>query len=96
MKEVSNKTLAGLLIVAMVVFIGGTLLVVNNTGSKLTGAASTGLAKVNVTGVVAISLPVSVVDFGDIYQGGTKNTTTNKIKISINTHSTKKNKNKKT
>ncbi|MBR9692167.1 hypothetical protein GOV06_05280 [Candidatus Woesearchaeota archaeon] len=76
MSEVSNKVLAVLVALAIIVSIGGTLMLLTKIKPTMTGAA-TGVAKVDVTAVVAISLPTSTVDFGTIYQGATDNTTDN-------------------
>jgi len=76
MTELSNKALAILVVVAIVVSVIGTVTIVTKVKPTATGAA-TGIAKVSVTGVVAISLPTNTVDFGSVYQGATKNTTTN-------------------
>jgi len=46
-----------------------------STQGSLTGAAA-GLAKVNVLCFTALSIPQGTVDFGDLTQGSTKNTTT--------------------
>jgi len=74
--EMSNKTLAVLVILAIVISVGSTMMVLDKIKIATTGAA-TGVAKVNVTGVVAISLPVNTVDFGSIFQGYSDNTTDN-------------------
>ena len=73
MKDISNKALAELVLLAVVVSLAGTMVTV----SKLTPATGgvLGQAKVNVTSVVAISLPVNSVDFGTLFQGATDNTT---------------------
>jgi hypothetical protein len=76
MKEISNQTLAVLLVVAIVASAGQAVLLMPNKHLEATGAA-TGLAKVNIASIVAISLPTSTVDFGTLFQGSTKNTTTN-------------------
>jgi hypothetical protein len=76
MAEISNVTLAALLVISIIVSLGGTFLAADSSAVGPTGLA-TGIAKVNVSAVVAISLPVSTVDFGDVYQGYAKNTTTN-------------------
>ena len=75
MGEVSNTVLAVLLALTLVVFASGTYLILDKVEVESPVGAVTGVAKVNVTAVVAISLPTSVVDFGDVFQGATKNTT---------------------
>ena len=75
MKEISNQALAVLLVIAIVASLGETMFLISRPSLETTGAA-TGIAKVNVTPMIAISLPVNVVDFGVLYQGDTKNTTT--------------------
>ncbi|MEA3430524.1 MAG: hypothetical protein U9R08_04590 [Nanoarchaeota archaeon] len=75
-EEISNKTLAILVIIAVIVSIGTTVTLLTRLDSGATGAA-TGLAKVDVTGLVAISLPSNTVDFGSVVQGYTADTTTN-------------------
>lgn len=76
MNEISNKTLAILIAIAIVVSIAGTITFLVKIQPVATGAA-TGIAKVDVTGLVAISLPTNTVDFGTVYQGATDNTTDN-------------------
>ena len=76
MNEISNKTLAILVAVAIIVSVVGTATLLIRTKAIATGAA-TGIAKVDVTGLVAISLPTSTVDFGTVYQGAADNTTDN-------------------
>ncbi len=76
MNEISNKTLAILIAMAIIVSIVGTITFLVKIQPVTTGAA-TGIAKVDVTGLVAISLPTSTVDFGTVYQGATDNTTDN-------------------
>ncbi|RMG27033.1 MAG: hypothetical protein D6732_20570, partial [Methanobacteriota archaeon] len=69
MSEVSNKTLASLLVLAIVASLGGTLLVLNQEAPVfLTGFATTqtGNVTVNVTQVTAIQLNVAEIDFGQI------------------------------
>ena len=73
MKEISNRALALLVAMAVIVSLIGTLTILAKIKPVMTGAA-TGIAKVDVTGLVAISLPTSTVDFGTVYQGGTDNT----------------------
>jgi hypothetical protein len=77
MKEISNQALAILLIVAIVATVSETVFLVSRIEipTETTGAA-TGLTKVNITSAVVISLPVSTVDFGTLFQGDSKNTTT--------------------
>jgi hypothetical protein len=73
MTDISNKTLAALVVVAIVASLGSTFVLLNKTGVASTGQI-TGEAKVNVTAVVAISLPVNTVDFGTVYQGFNRST----------------------
>lgn len=65
--EVSNKTLAALLAVAIVVSLGGTLLSLNKLGSNsLTGAAEAqGTAIFNITTDITITLTNATVNFGE-------------------------------
>lgn len=74
-EEISNKTLAILVVIAVIVSIGTTIVLLSQMSPGTTGAA-TGLAKVDVTGLVAISLPTNTVDFGSVVQGYSANTTT--------------------
>jgi len=77
MTEISNQALAILLIVAIVATVGETLFLVSRIQIPLeTTGAATGITKVNVSSAVIISLPVSTVDFGTLFQGDSKNTTT--------------------
>ncbi len=74
--KTSNKALAVLVVLAIIISVGSTMMILNKIKLGTTGAA-TGIAKVNVTAIIAISLPVTTVDFGNIYQGYTDNTTDN-------------------
>ena len=74
MSDVSNKTLAELVVLALMISVAGTIITLSQLGSAPTGDV-TGTAQVNVTAVVAISLPVAAVDFGTLFQGATDNTT---------------------
>jgi hypothetical protein len=71
--EISNKTLAVLLIVAIALSLGGTLVSLNRLSSVMnnpgiTGyAAGTGIANVSVTSNAAIRFSVSVLNFGTGY-----------------------------
>ena len=76
MGEISNKALAVLVALAIIVSLGGTVMLLTKIRPVMTGAA-TGIAKVDVTALVAISLPVNTVDFGSILQGYSDNTTDN-------------------
>lgn len=65
--EVSNKTLAILVVAAIVVTLGGTMLVLRSGPSvQLTGLVTSqeGTAKINVSTVVDIELEDTVIDFG--------------------------------
>jgi len=75
MKEISNQTLAVLLVVAIVASAGQTWFLMSGNSNMVATGAATGIAKLNVTPVVAISLPVSSVDFGALFQGASMNTT---------------------
>ena len=77
MKEISNQVLSILLIVAILATVSETVFLIPKIGvpAKTTGAV-TGLTKVNVTSAIVISLPTSTVDFGVLFQGDSKNTTT--------------------
>ena len=76
-KEISNKTLAVLLVIAIVATLSETAFLVSRVNVGTVTGAATGIAKVNVTPLISISLPTSTVDFGTLLQGDTKNTTTN-------------------
>ena len=71
MEEISNKTLAVLLVCAIAVSLGGTLLTLNKvTDRSLTGLATsnqTGTASVQVESVTQITLVNNLVDFGGGY-----------------------------
>lgn len=73
MQDISNKALAELVLLAVVVSLAGTLVTISQL-NPVTGGV-TGQAKVNVTAVVAISLPVNSVDFGTLFQGASESTT---------------------
>ena len=77
MGEISNKTLTVLVILAIIVSIGGTMTLLTKIRPGGATGAATGLAKVSIVGLVAISLPVNTVDFGATVQGSSKNTTLN-------------------
>lgn len=68
MDEISNRTIAVLLVAAIAVSLGGTLMTLNKvTDKRITGFASsnqTGTASVEVQSVTEITLVNSVVDFG--------------------------------
>ncbi len=74
--EISNKGLAILVALAIIVSIASTVTLLAKIKPVTTGAA-TGIAKVDVSPIVAISLPVNAVDFGTVLQGATDNTTDN-------------------
>jgi hypothetical protein len=73
MKDISNKALAELVLLAVVVSLAGTTITLSKLSASTGGVV--GQAKVNVTAVVAISLPVNTVDFGAVFQGSGDNTT---------------------
>ena len=76
MKEVQSNTLMVLLVLAIIVSAAGTIVLLGKTARLGVGTGGvTGVARVNVTAAVAISLPVNVVDFGNQFQGNTDNTT---------------------
>jgi len=65
--EISNKTLALLLVAAIVVSIGGTLISLNNVNQGITGhvtSNATGTTSVNVGAVTTLRFDISSVDFG--------------------------------
>ena len=71
MKQISNKTLTYLLIAAIVVSVGGTMVSINRLNKAMlqpgiTGFAGTETGKVNVTiaSVSSITIPDAVIDFG--------------------------------
>lgn len=75
MAELSNRVLAGLLIVAIVVSLGGTLLSLNRISKQIpfipvTGYASndaTGYANLSIYGVLSVAILNSTIDFGTGY-----------------------------
>jgi len=73
MKDISNKTLAELVLLAIVVSLASTVITVGKLSTSTGNAV--GQARVNVTSVVAISLPVNTADFGTLFQGATDDTT---------------------
>jgi len=68
MGDISNKTLAALVVVAIVASLGSTLVLMNKTSVSPTGRVA-GQAQVNVSAIVAISLVVNSVNFGTVFQG---------------------------
>jgi hypothetical protein len=74
---VSNNLLAGLLIVAIIVSVGGIIyqLTLPKIPVTITGAV-TGTAQVQIASVITISLPTDTVDFGTVQNNEVKNTTT--------------------
>jgi len=72
--EISNKTLAILVVAAIVVTLGGTMLVLKQGPSaQLTGFVTqqTGTAAINVSEVIDIELDDSAIDFGTGYVNDT-------------------------
>jgi len=74
MKEVSNKVLVGLLVVAIVVSLVGTLVSLDKLGKvsmplqTITGAVTdTGTATITIAGVAAIKVVDNAIDFGSGY-----------------------------
>lgn len=64
-EEISNKGLAVLLVLAIVVSIGGTLISLNRIGTGITGyVTQTGTATLNIQELVQITLTDASVDFG--------------------------------
>lgn len=80
MGDVSNKTLAFLLVAAIVVSVAGIFMVNDKLSgvSQITGFASTGTGEVNITVTESISLNVtdSVIDFGASNMAGVTNNVT--------------------
>jgi len=68
-EEISNKTLATLLVIAIIVSIGGTLISLNRLSKfGITGFATSGTAKVNLTVTSSAGITVSqAIDFGSGY-----------------------------
>ena len=62
-EDISNKTLAALLAVAIVISLGGTLVVLK-TGPSISGHATTGTAQVNITATVELDVLNNSIDFG--------------------------------
>ncbi len=86
MAELSNRTLAGLLVIAIVISVIGTLFSINKVGqlAAITGMATSDSAKANVTiqGVVALNATNNIVfGSGTLAEGGfrTINTHANNI-----------------
>ena len=71
--QISDQALMGLVVVAVAISLAGTFVMLSQSTTYTGGVI--GEAKVNVSAVVAISLPVNVVDFGTLFQGATDNTT---------------------
>jgi hypothetical protein len=75
MDEISNKTLATLLVVAIVISLAGTFFAmrgVSEITNVITGAqVATGTAKVNITETVDVTLDNPTVDFGEGYRNVT-------------------------
>lgn len=69
MVDISNKTMALLLVAAMFVSLGGTMVTLNTLGSGITGFATTdqGTASINITGDLSIEFTTAEVDFGTGY-----------------------------
>ncbi len=70
MEDISNKTLATILIVTIVISLGTTLVTLNSIhdrGLSITGRAATGqgTARVNITSSLSILMLTNSVDFGD-------------------------------
>lgn len=64
-EEISNRGLAVLLVLAIVVSIGGTLISLNRIGTGITGyVTQTGTATLNILELVQITLTDASVDFG--------------------------------
>ncbi|MEM3370759.1 MAG: hypothetical protein QXW00_02910 [Candidatus Woesearchaeota archaeon] len=68
-EEISNKTLATLLVIAIIVSIGGTLISLNRLSKfGITGFATSGSAKVNLTVTSSSAITVTqAIDFGSGY-----------------------------
>lgn len=68
MEEISNKSLAIMVVAAILITIGSTALILRSGGpvaiTGLFGSTQTGTAQFNVTGVVSITIRNSLVDFG--------------------------------
>jgi hypothetical protein len=74
-KEITYQTLAVLLVLAIVLSVGGTMLFVGG-GPAVTGYQSaSGNVSITVQATVAISLPTSTVNFGNENTGATNDTT---------------------
>lgn len=73
--NISNNILAGLLIVAIVVGIGGMYAAVNiQTQTAAATGFATGVANVTIPAKVQISLPVNTIDFGNLEISATNDT----------------------
>ena len=76
MKGNQENTLMVLLVLAIFISAAGTIILLNKSEPIVTGGV-TGVARVNITPAVAISLPVNVVDFGVQFQGDINDTVNN-------------------
>lgn len=80
MKQISNKTLTFLLIAAVVVSIGGTIISVNRLNQlrfqipRITGLGSTGYVNVTIAGVTSINLIDTQINFGSCSPNATTGT----------------------
>ena len=74
-KEVSFQGMFTIGVLLILASVFTTMLVLNQTPYPSVSGLATGIAKVNVTGIVAISLPVNSANFGDISPGSSDNTT---------------------
>ncbi len=76
-KEVSFQNLLVLALILIIISVSLTVLVLNQTKPfSITGLVS-GIARVNVSDMLIISLPVNEVDFGTISRGSSDDTTDN-------------------
>ena len=72
-EDISNKTLAILLAVSIVISLGGLLVFMTGGGEEITGAAMspTALARINITARASINWTVNTVDWGTGYVNDT-------------------------
>ncbi len=72
-EDLSNKTLAILLGISIVISLGGIVVFMSNSGDELTGAAISpvALARINITARASINWTVSAVDWGTGYVNDT-------------------------
>jgi hypothetical protein len=73
-QDISNKSLAILLALSVVISLGGMVVFLSRGGEQLTGAATspTAIARINITSRASINWTVATVDWGTGYVNDTK------------------------